>query len=64
MKPEAPIPPRRRPYNWFGYGAYFVCGALLGGIPIFFHFVTDSADWSMKTLVGVMIACGLLGGLI
>jgi HEAT repeat protein len=55
---------QRRKYDWLGYAIWFGGGMLLGGIPIFLHLVLHSIHFSFLRLFGLMLVCGLLGGLL
>ena len=54
----------QRRYDWFGYGVWFVFGALLSGLPVFvLDFAIETRAMSGWHTIGLMSVCCLAGGL-
>jgi len=54
----------QRNYDWFGYGLWFVFGAVVCGLPVFvFHVAVESAAMGKWQLIGLLTVCCLGGGL-
>ena len=54
----------QRKYDWFGYGVWFIFGALVSGLPVFvLHFAIETRTMSGWQIIGLLSVCCLSGGL-
>lgn len=55
---------RQQRYDWFGCGVWFVCGAVLSGIPWFvLHFAPETRELGTWQVMGLLVVCCLAGRL-